>query len=369
MSFPRLDLPLAIAVSTATVLWVVSNVVFAALSYGGVVPASFASIAVPASIPYHVLFSPAPWPVVLFALCGLTFAAVMAVVVAITSRGIRRPSFLAVWFAAIAASFLTSCVFALGVLVAGWPPLRLAAVFDGVRDVVLSGGYWGIAWGWLPAVIAVLLARRRREDATASPARSGTRAAVAIGGAVAALALVVTVPAALDATARVGVPEPAPVPQATYTPPPPAAVAPGDFVIDPTWCRSDQLSIASGGGDAATGHRSLSITATNVSARACVLDGYPDVAFGNPETGDLGVVLYRGGSFMTADAGPMPVTLEPGAVARAALGWNANSTAGGGGTMTVYVAPYAGAERTSVPEELDVTQNSTAVVTAWEPRE
>ncbi|MCU1425208.1 MAG: hypothetical protein JWM51_1499 [Microbacteriaceae bacterium] len=366
MSFPRLSAPLAVAVSSAAVLWVMSNVVFAWLTTNSDIPGSFAALVVPASIPYFMVSLAAPWPVVVFALCGLTFAAVMGGIVAAASRGIRRPAFLTVWFASIAASFLTSVVFAVGALIANWPPIRLAGIFDGVRDVVLSGGYWGIVWGWLPATLALIVASRRRADATATPAPRRGRAAFVIGGAVVALALIVSVPVGLGATAQVGAPEPTAEPQPVYTPPPPASVAPGEFQIDPSWCRSDQLSIVSLGGDAATGHRMLTIGATNMSDTGCVLNGYPDVAFGNPETGDLGVVLYRGGSFMTEDAGATPITLEPGAGAIAALGWNANSTAGGGGTMTVYVAPYPGAERTSVPEELDVTQNSTAVATAWE---
>jgi len=369
---------LVITTLVATLLWFASGAAYGLLTWFSVLPISPALV-FPETIGASTWQSVAPWNAVLPALGALAFAAIFALLLALLRR-----SFVAVWFAAIAASFLTALIFAVGQTVADWPPMRAAMVLQYVTDALPDAGYWGMIWGWVPALVAVLLRRRVASRAAVVPvafesvsdaAAPAPRRATAVPALVAALlvlvagvGIVASVPAANTANRALNDDTPAPIvqPQPAYTPPPPVSVAPGDFTIDPGWCTNAQLSLLDGGGDAATGHRQFSFTATNISDTACVLDGYPDFAFGNAESGDLGVNVFHGGSFMTEDAGATPITLEPGARAMTQLGWNANATAGVFATDTIWTAPYPGAERLPFPQQLDITAGSTVAATAWE---
>ena len=380
-------LSLLVTTAVASVLWFASGAAYGLFVWFSALPVDPA-IVFPETISAYTWQSVAPWNVVLPALGVLAFAAVFALVVQLLRRP-GRGTFLPVWFASIAASFVTALLFAIGQTAANWPPMRAAMVLQYVSEALPDAGYWGIVWGWAPALVAVLLARRVGSpakvapDATTAPdavaardaAAPAARRAAAAPALVAALlvlvagvGIVASVPAADTANRALNDDTPPAVvePQPTYTPPPPASVAPGDFVIPADWCTGDQLSLLAGGGDAATGHRQFSFSATNISGAPCVLEGYPDVAFGNDESGDLGVTVFHGGSFMTEDAGSAPITLEPGAQALTQLGWNANATAGVFATQTVWAAPYPGAERLPFRQELDITAGSTVAVTAWE---
>ena len=366
---------LLVTTAAATLLWFASGVAYGLFVWFGVLPVS-PEIVFPETIDAYTWQSVAPWNIVLPALGVFAFAAVFALLVHLLRRP-GRGTFLPVWFAAIAASFVTSLLFAIGQTAANWPPMRAAMVLQYVTEALPDAGYWGIVWGWVPAVVAVLLARRAVAPVTDAPdaAAPAPRRASAVPAIVAALlvlvagvGIVTSVPAANTANRALYDDTPPAIvePQPTFTPPPPASVAPGDFLIPAGWCTADQISLLAGGGDAATGHRQFSFSATNVSDAPCVLEGYPDVAFGNDESGDLGVNVFHGGSFMTEDAGAAPITLGPGARALTQLGWNANATAGVFATQTIWAAPYPGAVRLPFSQELDITAGSTVAVTAWE---
>jgi hypothetical protein len=383
-------LSLLITTVVASALWFASGAVYGLLVWFSVLPVS-PKIVFPETIAAYTWQSVAPWNVVLPALSVLAFAGLFASIVLLLNRP-GRATFLPVWFAAIGASFLTALIVAIGQTAANWPPMRLAMAPQYIVEALPDAGYWGIVWGWIPAVVAVLLARRAVarvsgapvsnapiSDAPASEAPDAAapapRRASAVPALVAALlvlvagvGIVASMPAANTANRALYDDTPPAIvePQPTYTPPPPVPVAPGDFIIPSDWCTTDQLTLLAGGGDAATGHRQFSFSATNVSETACVLEGYPDLAFGNDESGDLGVNVFRGGSFMTEDAGAQPITLQPGGRATTQLGWNANATAGVFATDTVWAAPYPGAVRLPFEQELDITAGSTVAVTAWQ---
>jgi hypothetical protein len=382
--------PLLITTAVASALWFASGAVYGLLVWFSVLPVS-PEIVFPETIAAYTWQSVAPWNVVLPALSVLAFAGLFASIVLLLRRP-GRATFLPVWFAAIGASFLTALIVAVGQTAANWPPMRLAMAPQYIVEALPDAGYWGIVWGWMPALVAVLLTRRAAARVSRVPAGDdpvgdapvseapdaaapAPRRAPAVPALVAALlvlvagvGIVTSMPAASTANrALYDDTQPAIVePQPIYTSPPPVPVAPGDFIVPSDWCTTDQLSLLAGGGDAATGHRQFSFTATNVSNTACVLEGYPDLAFGNDESGDLGVNVFRGGSFMTEDAGAQPITLQPGGRATTELGWNANATAGVFATDTVWAAPYPGAVRLPFAQELDITAGSTVAVTAWQ---
>lgn len=349
-------------VLVGSVLWFSSGAVNAFLVSVG--PGRLVGLVFPPTVPYSTWQLVAPWNAVLPALSVVLFAAVFAFALALLRRA-AGPALVVVWFAAIVASALTVAIVGVASSLSYFPPTGFVLAATTVQDPLAIGALWGLVCGWMPALVAVLIGRRAATGADTATATARRPGAV-LPAVVAVLATLAVGGAMFPALAAGVVPVPVAEPQPEYTPPPVPLVGGGDLTIDPTWCDSDELVITDGGGDAATGHRALSVVATNVSDAHCVLVGYPDYVFANDDTGDLGVTVFRGGSFMTADAGAESITLEPGARAVSSIGWNANSTAGGGETNTLYAAAYTGAERTPMAVELDIVAGSTVAATAWE---
>lgn len=148
-------------------------------------------------------------------------------------------------------------------------------------------------------------------------------------------------------------------------------------------CTDDDVDLALGHGDAATGHRAQVVTATSTASDACALAGYPAVGFLAPDGRAFDVTVVHGSSFMATDPGPVRFVLPPGGGAVAVLGWDAIPTAGVddltvavalgvGGAGTTVDLPLSSAAPQSdggstVPSELDVADGSEVEVTAWAP--
>ena len=305
----------------------------------------------------------APWPLGAAAIGTI----VVALAAAYTALGVlARPArgvagFAAAWFAAVVAG---AVVVALPIVVLG-----IAAVIDPMAlgefavDPIQAAAYWGLGWGWAPALTAFLL------DRGDEPRRPRRRiAAVCAGIAVVALAAVVIVEpvarAAWHAELQEQVEEPNEVPEPTVGAPVPE-IAPGDWQVDPLWCTDNQLEFTASRPDAAAGARAMSITATNVSQASCVLEGYPDLAFSEPDTTALDVRVEHGSAMVDRpDEGPVRHELAPGSSAGAVLGWRAMPTAEFEPAGWLHVAPYHGALRRALPVETDITGDE-VVVTAW----
>lgn len=346
-------------------VWMLSGAVNSALTWSSRIPESLTNIVFPSTISPAAWHAVAPWPAILAVASALTLAAIFAVAstIALAAKTTPRVTFVLLWFCAILASFATNVVWSVGEILAGWPPARFAMLLNGAQDTVLRAGYWGIVWGWLPAVVAIFLLRRHEPSMAGIRVRAGTTA-VAI---VAAVALVVSLPlstaANRGATAQLQ-PSPAPsTPTVVYGSPTVAAAveSPGD-----NWCGGDQVAVTVGQTDAATGHRRLDIRLVNTGERSCVVDGYPDVAFDDTSGSAMETLMVHGGSFMTTDARRQPITLAPNAAAQASLGWNAMAPAGSTTVGTILVAPYAGAVRQKSSAALDIVNGGAVAVTAWE---
>lgn len=317
----------------------------------------------------------APWP-----LGGLaTLAIVVALAAGYTAIGAGlRPvrgaaGFAAQWFAVVAAGALVVAVptFVQGVAAL----LDPAALAQFAVDPVQAAAYWGLVWGWAPALAARLLDRGLPVEAGAAAsatADAGPRRRVVLVSAVVALAALAAV-AAVEPIAReawhaelqeeVGMPD-APGGEPTVGEPVPE-IAPGDWQIDPLWCTDDQLEFAASRPDAAAGSRAMTITATNVSQAPCVLDGYPDLAFSEPNTTALEVRVEHGSAMVERpDEGPVRLVLALGASAKAVLGWRAMAAADVEPAAWLHLAPYHGGLRQLLPVETDITGGE-VVVTAW----
>lgn len=383
----------AVTVTAAAFGWLLSGGLFAALSWFGRVPASFARLVVPETVAAASWHSVMPWPVVVPALSALTLMGLLTVLLRVavprpTAVGAgARAGLMSVWFSVVLASFLTSALWSAGSILAQWPPMRAASLFDGVGPAVLAGGYWGIVWGWVPALVWRFLAARTRDGRAggdSGAAGVGGAAGVVVDGnqagrraaggtvltvtAVFAVLLVAAAPLS-GAANRAAAAQLSPVPAPTPTTPPVVygspTVGPSFQAPEPRWCRSAQVKISLGEPDAATGHRGMPVRLVNTGRAPCVLNAYPDVAFDDTAGWAMDILPVHGGSFMTTDPGARSVTLPAGAAAQAFLGWNAMAGAGDTRVGTVLVAPFPGAARTSLPADLDVVNGGYVAVTAW----
>lgn len=365
----RQRLALAVAALVIAVGWFASAAIGSALSFSSPIPSGFVHLFLPETIPHYAVTDGGLMSVaaVLSAIaCGALFI-VFWMLLAASARTSAR--FGGAWLAAILASFATTLLWSIGSVIGNWPPMRLAMMFGDVQQNLLGAGYIGIIWGWLPALIVVLMLRR----AEPHPAPAATRQRRAVRwipagvAAAAVLALLGVVPLAVaepDPQVPVAQPEATPTtPPVVYGSP---TVGPAFQDPDPSWCSSEQLQAGLGGGDAATGHRMQRVELTNTSAASCVLTGYPDLAFDDVDGWAMDILVVTGGSFMTTDAGAQPITLEPGMSAHADIGWNAQAAAGDTQAGTILVAPYAGTERTPLSFTLDIVAGGNVAVTAWQ---
>ena len=239
-----------------------------------------------------------------------------------------------------------------------------------------AGALWGLAAGWMPGLVARVPAPAPADSAAAPPIRRPVwllpAAAIAVvaviaGGVVADQARTAAIQAEADAQREIEAQNTfgaLPDPNAQGEPVPTAAAASGE--LDPQWCAPDKATLLKGEPDAATGHRGLAIQLLNFSEEPCVIEGYPDVAFGDQNAHLLAVTIEEGSSFMTQDLGPQRIEVPAGGYAVTSLGWDAASPHGALVTKTVYAAPTAGMERGSWgPIDLDIVEGSTVAVTAW----
>ncbi len=289
-------------------------------------------------------------------------------------RGIR--GFAAAWFAAIAAGTITVAVpMGVAVLVAASTPAQLVQL---TPEPLASAALWGLGWGWLPALTALLLVNRQQRtaeghDTTDIDNRIQGRhrlrhlvlaAVVAVVGLGATAAIEPVASEAWRAAQQAEIPEEAAPPAPTGEPV--AEVAPGDWQIDPLWCTDNQLVFGASAPDAAAGSRAMRVTATNVDQAPCVLEGYPDLAFSDPVTSALDVHVEHGSGMGADDAGVVRLELIPGAIAEATIAWRAMSTAESDREPAgwLHVGPYHGGIRQMVQVDTDIIGGE-VVVTAW----
>ena len=302
-------------------------------------------------------------------------------------------SLVGAWFAAVAAGALVGLAFDVA---SAWSSVAMS----GPRGILVgefgasaaAGALWGLVVGWMPGLVARAPARvavpaPAPADADAAAARADTgaaaqarrpvwllpAAAVAVmalvaGGVLADRARTAAIQAEVDAQREIEAQNTfgaLPDPHAPGEPMPTAAAASGD--LDPQWCTPDKATLLLGEPDAATGHRGLPIRLMNFSEEPCVIEGYPDVAFGDQNQHLLAVTTERGGSFMTQDPGPQRIEVPAGGYAVTFLGWDAASPHGALVTKTIYAAPTAGMERGSwgLDVDLDIVEGSNVAVTAW----
>lgn len=338
-------------------------------------PAQFTRMLFPETIAMRTWQSAQPWPILLavfsvLALMAFTLLLLRGAGIRAGKRAGDQPiGFLAAWMSIVLAGFAAAAFASLGYVIASWPPARLAWLLDGVQPALLAAGYWGIIWGWMPALAGTLVMKSAKPLPAPKAARRRPDAMVLLIAGLLAVILVATIPAAYNYTNETQAPQAAPPQPATPSPTPYGWSDRSDSfqAAGENWCSGEGVSISWHEPEGATGHRGMGFDLTNTGTGPCVLESYPDIAFNNAEGWAMDVLVVHGGSFMTDDPGVSAITLLPGQSARAFLGWNAMAAAGDMRTGTMLVAPYAGTLRHSSPVDLDIIDGGAVSLTAWEP--
>ncbi|WP_341955950.1 DUF4232 domain-containing protein [Microbacterium sp. LWH13-1.2] len=357
--------------ATVGALWLVVVALSAAVSVTRF--ARVQEVVLPAGVTPYIWSWAFPWPVLL-PIAGAIAVTLVHAAILQTVRGSER-SVATVWLATVvagaAAGLTVDVVLVFASLVTdGW---AMWALELGSRAAV--GAYWGLIYGWVPALIARRLARRDdARGAVESPSRRGwpIYAAAALAGLVLLGGAQVLGDEAtqvqLRAESAASDPGPAdgsvrPDPDAPGDPVP--ELVEGGGVIGDGACTPERAMVLIGDVSGATGHRGLRLELMNFSDAPCTIDGYPDVAFGDQNDHLLDVTIERGGSFMAPDPGQALIEIPAGSSAVAYLGWDANPTQGALVARTVWAAVLEGEVRGSKPIESDVVEGATVSVTAW----
>lgn len=358
--------------STASLIWLLCSIGNYWLKRHTRLPAEFVDLLSPAPLAHIYYRIPQPWPVALVTLWMLAVAALTFMLLrTVHSRAARgdtpptQPGFAASWICVGFAGILSTLLVCAGAVIADWPPARLAWIFQDIQPAVGVSAYWAFLYGWVPAAILKLRsARRSVPEKPASAVGKSLFLSLLVSSLLISSVIVGRNAGIAASQTPVATPEPVPTPSYVVYGSPEFSEATVD--ADPTWCASEQVSVLWGQGDAATGHRALTIELENQSATSCVLNSYPDVAFDDTDGAAMEVLLVHGGSFMTEDQGLSEIKLAPGERAVAHLGWNAMAAATDTSAGSMLVAPYRGALRHKNPTELDIVNGGAVTITAWE---
>ncbi|WP_203581900.1 DUF4232 domain-containing protein [Microbacterium hibisci] len=357
--------------------------------------------AIPSPMRYGMFGLPVPWAIVVQVLIGAVLIAGYAVLATRLAPG-NRGSFAAGWLAAILSAFVIGASLDLGdfFVWVGQFGIRGALGTMGAAPLTV---WWAVLVGWIPALV-VSGRRAERAEAAAAQADSAeaaaaenvrspeavTAAAARFGASrtvVAATAVAVVAAIALPFAAEAGHaaaqdqlrqeqaaaqvsadPDGAAPPDPTAAGDPVPTVAPTGIELPEGACTAENTTILAPAADAATGHRGQLLQLVNTSDEPCVVDGYPDVAYGDQNGHLLAVTVEHGSSFMAQDPGPQPLTVQPGDTVFAVIGWDANSVHGQLAARSLWVAVHPGAARLTWEVSLDIIPGTTVEVTAWQVR-
>ncbi|GAB3633028.1 hypothetical protein GCM10027421_23810 [Microbacterium shaanxiense] len=332
---------------------------------------------VPSPMGRGVFGSPVLWAAIVQTLTAVVLIAGYSALASRLSAG--RVAFAAGWLAAILTAFAIGAVIDLGSFI-------VHVADSGIRGATATMGsasettWWAVLAGWVPALLHVRLGRMRHPDSSRSSSPSAVSRPTAVASLIAVLALI-ALPFATEGghnatqerlreeqAAEEGQADPsgagAPDPAASGEPVPTASASDGR--LPEGACTTASTTILAPAPDAATGHRGQSLSLVNVSEEACVVDGYPDIAYGDQNEHLLDVVVEHGRSFMAEDPGASPITLQPGESASAVIGWDANSVHGQLAARSLWIAVAPGEERLSWDVSLDIISGATVHVTAWQ---
>ena len=323
------------------------------------------------TLPMGIWQRGAPWGALLPVLGALLFGALLACGYAPAARmrnwasATRLVRVIIAWFVAAIAGVVTAAVWDVAAVLAEaeQEPLGLQWVFREHLPEFLASAIVGLVWGWLPGLVLA-----RFDGPLGGRATVWMSVTALVVAASASVVIVSGLPASTrqDRIAQGLSPVYHPVtPSPTPRLQPPSRVAPTPVAPAADWCTDADISTSASGMQGAMGHRAITLVLVNQSTTSCVVEGYPDIAFASSNGGELNVPVTHGSSYLAQDAGSQTVTLGPGTTAKATLSWGAGAQ--GDAASSILVAPYAGATRSSLGTQTDITDGTNVSVTAWEP--
>lgn len=361
--------------------WILGAIVFAALWMGW---ALMLAVAANAGNVISRVFAALPrvpgvfygWPLGWAIAAGVLTTLLVALAYATLGRVLTKathPSFAAGWLAAVLTGVLVGIALDLPSTISSFGMFGIRGLLGEPFNLQLAI-VWATLAGWIPALV---VSRRRTAPETQQRVWSAPMLAAAAAATMLVTAALVGVglggTAAANAAARQAAIEHAeaegsafgavPDPNAQGDPVAARAAKADPYLAQA--CTFDNASLLLGAADAATGHRAQVIELMNVSEAPCVVEGYPDIAFGDQNEHSLAVTVERGSSFMAQDAGPLRIEVPPLSSVTAVIGWDANSPHGALVAHSLHTAIRAGDERGSWPIQLDIVEGSTVSVTAW----
>ncbi|WP_341994540.1 DUF4232 domain-containing protein [Microbacterium sp. LWH7-1.2] len=342
---------------------------------------------IPSPMRYGMFGLPAPWVVLVQVLTAAVLVAAFAVLaMSLAPRG--RFTFAAGWLAAVLSAFLIGASLDLGNLFVwiGRFGVRGALGTMGAAPLTV---WWAVLVGWIPSLVTMSLQRGHAVETEAgagtdaAPARRSRVSTSVVAAALVAAVAVIALPVAAQAgsaaaqeqlrqeqaDAQAGAdPDGAALADPAASGAPVPSAAPTSIEAADGACTAEKTTILAPAADAATGHRGQALQLVNTSDAPCVVNGYPDVAYGDQNGHLLEVTVERGHSFMAEDPGPEPITLQPGEAVFAVIGWDANSVHGQLAARSLWVAAYPGAARLTWEVSMDIIPGTTVHVTAWQVR-
>lgn len=286
--------------------------------------------------------------------------------------------FVSTWLGAVLASTVAALAVAIGQAVQAVPHAFIANGADWPWAYVVQSAYWGALAGWVPALVAVVVARRGAQAALPLQRRSGPTIGAGVG-IVLVLALTaggLSFAAESAAWARNHAVEPgiarpsSPPPSITAVPQPAptetvAPIPPAE--ADPNRCTPENSRLTVGPTDAALGQRALSIYLTNAGTTACDAFGFPSLSFSSADGAALDIAVQPTGSASAPAASPPKIVLAPGASAKAVLSWRtAGRLDADGAVASIRIAPVLGGYAAPFTLRLDLVDGGSATLTAWQ---
>ncbi|GAA2238950.1 hypothetical protein GCM10010430_20050 [Kitasatospora cystarginea] len=139
-------------------------------------------------------------------------------------------------------------------------------------------------------------------------------------------------------------------------------------------CPASGVDLRAGEADAAMGLRVLTVELVNCGNRPYALNGYPAVRVLDENREPLDIAVGHGTSDIAVidrfDAGPAPLSLQPGESARFGLVWRNTVTDGNDAPVNgsyLSVTPRPGDPAQSVPAFLDLGTTGKLGISAWSP--
>lgn len=343
-------------------------------SIGGVIARAFATLP---RIPGVSSGWPIGWALVGSVLTAILVALTYALIGRLLAKS-AHPSFAAGWLAAVLAGVVVGLVLDLPSTIKSIEMFGLRGALDEPYNMQ-KAVVWSTLAGWIPPLVVsrgrTTSAERLAEQQAAPrlvlpvPALVAATAllaiavvAVGIGGSAAANAQ------AAKAANELAIAEGSafgllPDPEASGDPVE-ARAAKSDPALAGA-CTAENSVMLLAAEDAAVGRRTETIELMNISESPCVVEGYPDIAFGDQNNHLLPITLERSPDFLSEDGKPLRIELPPQTSVTAEIKWGANSTNGAIVAHSVHVAVRSGDERGVWQVERDIIEGSTVSVTPW----